>query len=129
MNGIYAGTWDLLHPGHLAALRWAKGRCKFLTAALNIDPTIDNPKKQKPLESKADRIERLKACKFVDAIICYTGEKELKNIYRLGLYDVAFISEEHKENYTDPSPAKIMFVPRNSTHASTRLREAIYERR
>lgn len=46
--GLYPGVWDLLHPGHIFALDWASKRCDHLTAAINIDPTIDNPKKTNP---------------------------------------------------------------------------------
>lgn len=119
--------WDLLHPGHLFALQWARERCNHLTAALNIDPTKDNPKKQKPLESKQDRVERLKACKFVDGIICYTGEKELEAIYQSGNYDVAFISVEHQDTYTPTHRVKPVFVPRPTAHSSTQLRKKIVD--
>lgn len=127
MNGIYAGVWDLLHPGHLLALQWARERCDHLTAALNIDPTVDNPKKRKPIESKADRVERLKACRYVDNILCYTGEKALEVVYQQGNYEVAFISEEHKVAYTETHGIEVVFVPRNTGHSSTQLIRKIRE--
>ena len=124
-HGLYPGVFDLLHPGHLSALRWAKARCDYLTVALNIDPTVDNPRKQKTLESKADRVERLIACKFVDAVRCYTGEAELEKIYQGGTYDIAFISVEHEKSFTPTHKARPVFVPRLSEHSSTRLRKKI----
>ena len=121
-RGIYPGVWDLLHPGHLFALRWARERCDVLTAALNIDPTLDNPLKQKPLESETERMTRLHACKFVDNIVTYTGESELEQFYQSGSYDIAFISEEHRETYTPTSRAQPVFVPRPTAHSSTYMR-------
>ena len=124
-KGIYAGAFDLLHPGHLFALDWARKQCDHLTAAINIDPTTDNPKKEKPLESDLDRFVRLLSCKFVDNVTYYEGEKELEALYRFGDYDIAFISIEHEKCYTPTHKAKPIFVPRLSKHSSTRLRKEI----
>lgn len=124
-RGIYAGVWDLLHPGHLFALQWAKEKCDKLTAAINIDPTLDNPLKEKPLESEEGRMERLKACRYVDEIITYTGEAELEQLYQSCDYNIAFISVEHKDNYTPTHDVKPIFVPRPSEHSSTELRKRI----
>lgn len=128
MKGIYAGVWDLLHPGHLFALQWAKQRCSHLTVAVNRHPTLDNPKKQEPFESEADRVTRLRACRLVDEIVTYTGEKGLAALYETGKYETAFISEEHRENYTPTHGAAPVFVPRLTEHSSTRLREKIKEK-
>lgn len=125
VKGIYAGAFDLLHPGHLFALDWAQKQCDHLTAAINIDPTCDNPKKEKPLESDLDRFVRLLCCKFVDNVTYYEGEKELEALYRFGDYDIAFISIEHEKCYTPTHKAKPVFVPRLSKHSSTRLRREI----
>lgn len=125
VKGIYPGAFDLLHPGHLFALDWASKQCDHLTAAINIDPTCDNPKKEKPLESDIDRFVRLLSCKFVDNVTYYEGEKELEALYRFGDYDIAFISVEHEKSYTPTHKAKPVFVPRLSKHSSTRLRRKI----
>ena len=117
----------MLHPGHLFALDWASKHCDHLTAAINIDPTCDNPKKEKPLESDLDRFVRLLSCKFVDNVTYYEGEKELESLYRFGDYDIAFISIEHEASYTPTHKAKPVFVPRLSEHSSTRLRKKIRE--
>lgn len=96
-----------------------------MTAAINIDPTSDNPKKEKPLESDIDRFVRLLSCKFVDNVTYYEGEKELEALYRFGDYDIAFISVEHEKSYTPTHKAKPIFVPKLSEHSSTRLRRKI----
>lgn len=116
-----------MHPGHLFALDWASRHCDHLTAAINIDPTCDNPKKEKPLEPDIDRFVRLLSCKFVDNVTYYEGEKELEALYRFGDYDIAFISVEHEESYTPTYKAKPIFVPKLSEHSSTRLRKKIRE--
>ncbi len=124
-KGLYPGTWDTLHPGHLFALDWASKHCDHLTVALNIDPTVDNPKKEKPLESDLDRFIRLLSCKFVDSIVYYEGERELEILYRSGYYDIAFISVASEKSYTPTYKVTPVFVPRLSEHSSTGLRRDI----
>ena len=122
-KGIYAGVWDLLHPGHLCALQWAWDRCEHLTAALNVDP---DHKERKPVETQEERFVRLTACRYVDAIVVYAGETALQELYQTGQYDVAFISEEYKHTkYTDPKPAIALFVPRVSDFSSSKLKGRI----
>ena len=100
-------------------------RCEHLTVAINIDPTVDNPKKQKPIETVEEREKRLHACKYVDSTIAYKGEKELEALYLTGNYHSAFISIEHQLNFTHTYTAMPIFVPKFSCYSSTRLRERI----
>lgn len=125
VKGIYAGVWDLLHPGHLIALQWARDRCDHLTAALNVQP---DHKARQPIETESERHLRLEGCKYVDDIVSYKGETELRGLYATGKYQIAFVSQEHQDDFTDPSPACPMFVPRNTTHSSTTLRERIKQK-
>ena len=127
IRGIYAGVWDFLHCGHLQALKYAKKYCDFLVGAINRDPTIDNPKKNKPIETVKERIERLVGCSYVDDILVYTGEEQLQEIYKSGIYQIAFISEEHIDTYTDCEPAKAVFVPKMIEMSSSLLRNRILE--
>ena len=49
--GITFSTFDLLHAGHIAMLREAKEQCDYLIIGLQIDPTIDRPEKNKPVQT------------------------------------------------------------------------------
>ena len=51
--GITCSTFDLLHAGHVVMLEEAKRHCDYLVAALQVDPTVDRPKKNKPIQSFA----------------------------------------------------------------------------
>ena len=44
--GFTASTFDLLHAGHVAMLREAKSVCDYLICGLQVDPTLDRPKKK-----------------------------------------------------------------------------------
>lgn len=127
IRALYPGTWDLLHPGHLFALNWASKQCDHLTAALNIDPTIDDPTKAVPIESDVDRFCRLLSCKFVDSVVYYEGQQELETLCRSRYYDAVFISAADEESYVPVSMVKPIFVPRLSEHSTTQLVKQIRE--
>ncbi len=69
ITGITASTFDLLHAGHIAMLREAKTQCDYLICALQIDPTLDRPEKNKPVQTIVERFVQLQAVKYVDEII------------------------------------------------------------
>lgn len=53
--GFVCSTFDLLHSGHVSMLREAKDQCDYLIVGLQIDPTIDRPTKNKPIQSIVER--------------------------------------------------------------------------
>ena len=75
--GFTCSTFDLLHAGHVLMLREAKQVCDYLICGLQIDPTIDRPEKNKPVQSMLERYIQLQAVEYVDEIIPYETEQEL----------------------------------------------------
>lgn len=94
--GITASTFDLLHAGHIAMLREAKQQCDYLICALQVDPSIDRPEKNKPVQTLVERFVQLQAVKYVDEIIPYQTEKDLEDILQMYKLDVRIIGEEYK---------------------------------
>jgi glycerol-3-phosphate cytidylyltransferase len=50
-------------------LQEAKEVCDYLIVALQTDPTIDRPNKNKPIQSLVERYIQLDACKYVDEVV------------------------------------------------------------
>ena len=94
--GLTASTFDLLHAGHIAMLREAKTQCDYLICALQIDPTIDRPEKNKPVQTIVERFVQLQAVRYVDEIIPYQTEQDLEDILKMYQLDVRIIGEEYK---------------------------------
>jgi len=94
--GLTASTFDLLHAGHIAMLREAKTQCDSLICALQIDPTIDRPEKNKPVQTIVERFVQLQAVKYVDEIIPYQTEQDLEDILKMYQLNVRIIGEEYK---------------------------------
>jgi len=49
--GITFSSFDLLHAGHVKMLEQAKKQCDYLIVGLQLDPSIERKKKNKPSHS------------------------------------------------------------------------------
>lgn len=95
--GFTASTFDLLHAGHVAMLREAKSVCDYLICGLQVDPTLDRLKKNKPVQSIVERQAQLAAIKYVDEVIIYCTEEELCDIINMYPIDVRILGEEYRD--------------------------------
>ena len=137
ITGLVAGAFDLIHPGYISMLRYTKNNpyvsCDFLTVALHVDPSIERPQKNKPVNSVADRIIVLKAIKYVDEVIPYDTEKDLENLIATLVPGYLYIGEDHEnDDYTGKSlHSKLsftpIFCPRQHNYSTTELRMKIFE--
>src|SRR3990167_8243454 len=93
--GLTAGAWDFVHAGHCLHFELCKKHCEYLIVALQRDPSLDRPEKNKPIMSLEERYQMLRANKWVDAIIVYSAEKELHDL-DLWLPNVRFMGIDHK---------------------------------
>ena len=73
--GIVASCFDLFHAGHILMLHEAKKNCDRLVVALQSDPTIDRPEKNKPVQGMFERFVQVDACEYVDNVIHMTQKQ------------------------------------------------------
>ena len=78
--GFTCSCFDLLHAGHILMLKDAKAQCDKLIVGLQTDPSIDRKDKNKPVQTLEERRIQLEAVKYVDEIIEYETELELKQL-------------------------------------------------
>lgn len=95
--GFTASAWDLLHVGHIAMLREAASICNTLIVGLQVDPSIDRPEKNAPVQTLVERYGQLNAVKFIDEIVPYQTEQDLEDILEMFQIDVRIIGEEYKD--------------------------------
>jgi glycerol-3-phosphate cytidylyltransferase len=95
--GFTASTFDLLHAGHIAMLREAKEECDYLICALQNDPTLDRPNKNRPVQSIVERQLQLLGCKYVDEVWVYNTEKDLEDLLLILPIDVRILGVEYQE--------------------------------
>lgn len=132
--GITFSAFDLLHAGHITMLEEAKRQCDYLIAALQTDPTIDRPEKNRPTQSVVERYIQLKGCRFVDEIVPYATEQDLEDILRSFKIDVRILGDEYKdENFTGRAYCEekgivLYFNVRDHRFSSSSLRREVKEK-
>ena len=131
--GITFSAFDLLHAGHIAMLRDSKDQCDYLVAGLQLDPTIDRPEKNKPVQTIVERYTQLKGVKYVDEIIPYTTEKDVEDILEMYQIDIRILGEEYKDkDFTGKDICRrlgidLYFNRRDHRFSTTDLRKRICE--
>jgi len=129
--GFTCSAFDLLHAGHVAMLRECKQHCNFLIVGLHVDPTVDRPSKNKPVQSVYERYMQLKGCQYVDAIIPYETEEDLINIMAIEPVDIRFVGVEYKDTYItgqdicEKRGINIVYNERYHMYSSTELRSRL----
>jgi rfaE bifunctional protein nucleotidyltransferase chain/domain len=78
------GCFDLLHPGHVATLRAARGLGDCLVVCINSDASVRRLKgPSRPLVTAVDRGRVLEALEFVDAVVVFDEDTPVEVLDRL----------------------------------------------
>ena len=127
--GFTCSTFDLFHAGHVMMLREAKEQCDYLIVGLQTDPTIDRPAKNKPVQGVFERFIQLQACKFVDEVVVYATEKELRDILLSYPISVRVLGEEYsgKEFTGNDIDMEYYFNKRKHSFSTTELRQRVID--
>jgi glycerol-3-phosphate cytidylyltransferase len=131
--GFTASTFDLLHAGHITMLREAKSQCDYLICGLQIDPSIDRPTKNKPIQTIVERYIQLDAVKYVDEIIVYSTENDLLDIFNLFPINIRILGEEYRnQDFTGKDQCRqrniqLYFNKRDHRFSSSDLRKRVTE--
>lgn len=132
--GITFSAFDLLHAGHIKMLEDAKRQCDYLIAALQTDPTLDRPEKNRPTQSVVERYIQLKGCVHVDEIVPYATEQDLEDILRSFKIDVRIIGDEYKDkdftgrSYCEEKGIALHFNTRDHRFSSSGLRKEVADK-
>jgi len=132
--GFTCSAFDLLHAGHVQMLREAKEQCDYLICGLQVDPTLDRPTKNSPIQTVVERYTQLKAVSYVDEIIPYLTESDLDDILAMYHVDVRILGEEYREkDFTGKDICKkrgiqLYFNKRDHRFSSSDLRKRVCER-
>ena len=95
--GFTCSCFDLLHAGHILMLKDAKEQCDYLICGLQIDPSIDRPEKNSPIQTVVERYTQLKGVVYVDEIIPYSTESDLEDILSMYPIDIRVLGEEYRD--------------------------------
>ncbi len=83
------GVFDLLHPGHVELLEFARGQGGLLVVGVNDDASVRRLKGDKrPIFPLAERLEVLAALACVDYVVPFAEDTPLELVRALGRIDV-----------------------------------------
>ena len=126
--GIVASCFDLFHAGHVLMLMEARAECDRLVVALQSDPTIDRPEKNKPVQGMFERFIQVESCEYVDQVIPYDTEADLYNLLAGYDWDVRFLGYDYvgRTDFTGYDlDIPIHYCSRKHDYSSSSLRERI----
>lgn len=131
--GFTCSAFDLLHAGHVQMLRDAKEQCDYLMVGIQVDPKLDRPEKNSPVQSIVERYTQLAAVKYVDEIIPYVSESDLEDILEMYHIDVRILGEEYRDkDFTGKEICRkrgimLYFNKRDHRFSSSGLRQAVID--
>ena len=132
-TGITFSTFDLLHAGHIAMLAEAKSVCDYLICGLHVDPQVERPNKNQPIQSIVERYIQLSSVQYVDEIIPYNLEKDLHDILLTYPIDIRIIGADYKDTEFSGKDIcltkgiEIYYNERSHNFSSTELRKRIQQ--
>ena len=78
------GTFDILHPGHVQLLNYARSLGDSLIVAIDSDQRVRELKgNNRPINSEDDRKLMLESLRSVDSVWIFNNDQELEDICRL----------------------------------------------
>lgn len=126
------GTFDVLHPGHLDLLNYAKSLGDFLLVAIDSDRRVTSKKGlDRPVNPQHNRLELLKNLRAVDAVQVFDSDEELTQIIKIFKPDIMVVGSDYKDKTVIGSEyaRELRFYTRSTPYSSTQILEHFINRR
>ena len=118
------GTFDVIHPGHIELLKYAKKHGDHLTVAIDTDRRVKEKKgEDRPFHNQDDRQLVISSIKYVDQTFLFDSDEELINLVKTLEPDVWFAGADWwgKEFPGKEYAKKISYFTRIEPHSTTRI--------
>lgn len=131
--GYTTGVFDLFHIGHLNLLKNAKGMCDKLVVGVTVDDLVQY-KGKTPLIPFEDRIEIIRACKYVDSAVPQYDMDKLTACKKLGA-TILFVGDDwygtekwkkYEEDFAKEN-IRIIYFPYTKGISSTKITQALQD--
>ncbi len=125
------GTFDLLHPGHLQLLNFAKSCGDYLIVAIDTDDRVREKKgPTRPIYNQEERVFFLKMLKPVDQVETFSSDKELESLIKELKPDIMIVGSDWKGKSVIGSyyASKLIFFDRIEEYATTKTIQSIIDR-
>ena len=125
------GTFDILHPGHVQLLNYAKSLGDSLTVGIDSDRKVREKKgPTRPINSVGDRAYMLQNLKAVDYIVIFDSDEELERCIKTVKPDIMVVGSDWKDKSVIGGmyAAELRFFDRIEEYATTKTIESIIDR-
>ena len=125
------GTFDILHPGHIQLLNYAKSLGDSLTVGIDSDRRVREKKgPTRPVNSVGDRAYMLQNLKAVDYIVVFDSDAELERCIKTVKPDIMVVGSDWKGKSVIGSmySAELRFFDRVQEYATTKTIQSIIDR-
>jgi D-beta-D-heptose 7-phosphate kinase/D-beta-D-heptose 1-phosphate adenosyltransferase len=124
---IVNGTFDILHPGHIELLDFAKTQGDYLLVAIDTDQRIKQLKgSSRPINNETDRQTMLLSLKSVDDVVLFNSDEEL--IELVSTCDVMVKGSDYRDKpVIGEALVEVIFYDRTE-HSTTKIIQDIIDR-
>jgi D-beta-D-heptose 7-phosphate kinase/D-beta-D-heptose 1-phosphate adenosyltransferase len=126
---IVNGTFDIIHPGHLALLNYAKSLGDSLVVAIDTDDRVKELKgTSRPINNQYERKLLLENLKAVDEVYFFSSKEEL--IKLIGECDIMVKGSDYqgKSIIGESHCKQVIYFERINEYSSTKKIEHIINR-
>ena len=132
MKSIFVnGTFDILHPGHIQLLNYAKSLGGTLTVGIDSDRRVKEKKGYaRPVYNVGDRAYMLQNLKAVDYVVIFDSDEELERCIKTVKPDIMVVGSDWKGKSVIGSmySAELRFFDRIEEYATTKTIHSIINR-
>jgi D-beta-D-heptose 7-phosphate kinase/D-beta-D-heptose 1-phosphate adenosyltransferase len=126
---IVNGTFDVIHPGHLALLNYAKSLGDFLVVAIDADARVKELKgPTRPINPQDERKLLLENLRAVDQVIIFNSSEELIDIIRSCSIMVKGSDYKGKSVIGVANCEQVIYFERLDEYSSTKKIQSIINR-
>lgn len=126
------GCFDLLHPGHIALLNYAKSLGDNLLVAIDSDQRVQQHKGQdRPINDQTTRSMILENLKAVDQVKIFSSDQELIDIIKAYQPDIMVVGSDwqNKKVLGSEYSQTLKFFNRINDESTTKIIESYVDRR
>jgi rfaE bifunctional protein nucleotidyltransferase chain/domain len=126
------GTFDILHPGHVALLNTARSYGDYLVVAIDTDRRVTELKgPRRPVNDQNFRRVMLSNLKAVDIVVLFDNDQELADIIKTYKPDVYVKGSDWKKDTQSLAHKyckEVIYYDRIEEYSSTKIIESIANR-
>jgi len=126
------GTFDVLHPGHLDLLNYAKSLGDFLLVAIDSDSRVASKKgADRPFNPQYNRQKLLENLKAVDEVVVFDNDQELTQTVKILRPDIMVVGSDYQDKTVIGSEyaRQLRFYTRSTPFSSSQVLENFIARR